>query len=78
MKTLHVEAHWDPEANVWCATSDILGLATEAPTLEDLSAKLRIIIPELLEANHLLDDTRLDEVSYQLTSYRQEQIPLAS
>lgn len=79
MMTFHVEAHWDPEAKVWFATSDdILGLATEAPTFEALSAKLQIMIPEMLEANRLLNDTRFDEVSYQLTSYRQEQFRLAS
>jgi predicted RNase H-like HicB family nuclease len=51
----HIDAHWDPEAGVWIATSDdVPGLATEAPTVEALSKKLRIMIPELLEANHLL------------------------
>ena len=51
----HVDADWDPEAEVWVATSDdVPGLATEAPTVEALSEKLRIIIPELLEANQLL------------------------
>jgi len=45
-------ADWDPEARVWVATSaDVPGLATEAPTVEALADKLRIMIPELLEAN---------------------------
>jgi len=47
----HVEATWDPEAEVWVATSeDVPGLATEAPSLERLREKLRTIVPELLEA----------------------------
>jgi predicted RNase H-like HicB family nuclease len=51
----HVDADWDPEAEVWVATSeDVPGLATEAPTVEALAEKLRIMIPELLEANQLL------------------------
>ncbi len=51
----HVQADWDAEANVWVATSDdVPGLATEAATIEDLTARLRSIIPELLEANGLL------------------------
>lgn len=48
----HVHADWDPEAGVWVATSDdVPGLATEAPTVEALTEKLRTMIPELLEAN---------------------------
>jgi predicted RNase H-like HicB family nuclease len=51
----HVQADWDPEAGVWVATSDdVPGLATEAETIEALAEKLRAIVPELLEANHLL------------------------
>jgi predicted RNase H-like HicB family nuclease len=52
--TYHVQADWDPEAGVWVATSaDVPGLATEAETIEDLTIRLRTIIPELLEANGL-------------------------
>jgi predicted RNase H-like HicB family nuclease len=52
-----VHADWDPEAGVWVATSDdVPGLATEASTIEALAAKLRIMVPELLEANHLRPD----------------------
>jgi Domain of unknown function (DUF1902)/Acetyltransferase (GNAT) family len=47
-----VEAFWDKEAEVWAATSDeIPGLATEADTLESLTQKLRIMVPELLQLN---------------------------
>ncbi len=49
---LFIRAEWDPEAGVWVATSDdVPGLATEAETLEGLSAKLEIMVPELLDAN---------------------------
>lgn len=51
-KPLFVRAEWDNEALVWVATSDdVPGLATESDTLENLISKLKIIIPELLEAN---------------------------
>ena len=47
-----VRAEWDGEAQVWVATSDdVPGLATEADTMEQLVVKLRVMIPELLEAN---------------------------
>lgn len=45
-----VSALWDAEARVWVATSeDVPGLATEAPTVEALRAKIETMIPELLE-----------------------------
>lgn len=52
-----VIATWDPEAAVWVAASDdVPGLVTEAESLKLLVAKLRTLIPELLEANqHLLN-----------------------
>lgn len=51
-KPLFVRAEWDEEARVWVATSeDVTGLATEGSTLEDLIEKLKVMIPELLEAN---------------------------
>lgn len=43
---------WDSEASVWVvASSDVPGLATEAPALDALKAKLDVLIPELLAAN---------------------------
>ena len=51
-KPLFVHAEWDEEARVWVATSeDVSGLATESNTIEELVEKLRVMIPELLEAN---------------------------
>jgi hypothetical protein len=50
-----VNAFWDTEAKVWVATSaDVPGLATEARDVNALIKKLRVMIPELLEANGLL------------------------
>ena len=66
-----VHADWDPEAKVWVATSDdVPGLATEAPTVEALAEKLRIMIPELLEANQLLSGDQPDAIAFELTSHR--------
>jgi predicted RNase H-like HicB family nuclease len=78
--TYHVEADWDPDAGVWVATSaDVPGLATEAETIEDLANRLRIMIPELLEANGLLlGDASSDSIAFELTSHRQELVTLAS
>ncbi len=49
-----IRAERDNEAQVWVATSDdVPGLATEDSTLEDLIQKLKLLVPELLEANGL-------------------------
>ena len=78
--TYHVEADWDPEANVWVATSDeVPGLATEAATIEELAARLRTLIPELLEANGLLPaHVPGDRRAFELTSHRRELVTLAT
>ncbi|MDR2001146.1 MAG: DUF1902 domain-containing protein [Zoogloeaceae bacterium] len=63
-KILFIRAEWDSEAEVWVATSDdVPGLATEAETIEALSAKLEILVPELLEANGYLNEA---EVPFEL------------
>jgi len=55
MAPYQVKAEWDEEASVWVASSDdVPGLATGADTFEGLIDKLKIVIPELLEANGLL------------------------
>jgi len=52
---LKVQATWDAEASVWVAESDdVPGLITEADSFEALLGKLRVLIPELLEANGAL------------------------
>ena len=51
-KLYYVHAEWDDEARVWVASSEAVpGLATEAETIEELVARLKTLIPELLSAN---------------------------
>jgi predicted RNase H-like HicB family nuclease len=67
-KIFFVRAEWDQETLVWVASSDdVPGLATEAETLEALSAKLERMIPELLEANGVALGA---EVPYELLARR--------
>jgi hypothetical protein len=69
-KPLFVRAEWDEEARVWVATSDdVPGLATEEDTLEDLIGKLKVMIPELLDANGLIGE---NEVPFELLTRRFE------
>ena len=51
-RSFEVTASWDDEAQVWVATSeDVLGLVTEARSLDDLYARVLAVTPELLRDN---------------------------
>ena len=70
-KPLIVHATWDDEAKVWVATSnDILGLATEADSMDALVRKLQVMIPELLDANGYPDgdDKDLFQINSELSA----------
>jgi len=69
-KPLFVRAEWDEVARVWVATSDdVPGLATEEDNLEKLIGKLKVMIPELLDANESKGDR---EVPFELLTRRFE------
>jgi hypothetical protein len=70
VKPFFVRAEWDEEASVWVATSDdVPGLATEEANMEALIEKLKVIIPELLEANGIRID---QEVPFEVMTRRFE------
>jgi predicted RNase H-like HicB family nuclease len=70
-RPLTVRAFWDPEAGVWVATSDdVPGLITEAETRDKLVEKLKVLIPELLDANSYPDGD--DEVPFRLLTVQDE------
>lgn len=75
--TYTVEAFWDAEAEVWVATSeDVIGLVTEATTIELLTQKLHAIIPELIELNNL--SNHQGSIHFELIGHRQESIQVAA
>jgi hypothetical protein len=49
LRSIDVEVRWDPEASVWVATAEGIGLVTEAETVEQLRAKLPRMAADLLE-----------------------------
>jgi predicted RNase H-like HicB family nuclease len=58
-QNFRVTAQWDDEAGVWVATSDdIVGLVTEAPTLDALFERVVAVAPELLADNGVPIDGR--------------------
>ena len=73
-----IETFWDEEVEVWVATSDdIFGLATEANSLESLTEKLRVMIPELLIINQQIPEGYQGEIFLDIISHRQELIKVA-
>jgi predicted RNase H-like HicB family nuclease len=73
-----VHCTWDPEAEVWVAESDdVPGLATGADTLDALVETLKVVIPELLEANDLLAADSGD-IPFVVVAERQERAPRAA
>jgi Domain of unknown function (DUF1902) len=72
-KVYGVKADWDNDAGVWVATSDdVPGLATEAGTFDGLVEKLRVVVPELLEANGILPPNEAASASFRVSAERVE------
>ena len=73
-RTYVVRAKWDDEAKVWVAASDdVPGLVVEASSVEKLIQKLRVLGPEMLEANGVPASAAYQ---VQLLAQYQEQIRL--
>jgi len=69
-KALFIRAEWDHEAiGLGSHQRDVPGLATESDTLENLVHKLKVVIPELLEANGM---DLAQETPFELLSRRFE------
>ena len=73
-----VRAMWDDEAEVWVASSEnVPGLITEAATMEMLIQKLKIMIPELLDANGVMP-LNIPNIPFHLYSERTETIVISA
>lgn len=63
IRSLTIDARFDPEAGVWLATSaDLPGLVVEADTWPAMIDEVRLVIPDLLElsgANEVLKQAGL-------------------
>ena len=51
-RSFTVEAKWDPDAKVWVAETDIIGLALEAETLDEFESALGELAIECIVTNH--------------------------
>ena len=73
-----VRAQWDPEAEVWVATSaDLPGLVTEAESHQELVKKLHEMIPDLLEGEDF-GDGQLPEIPVMIMSEHMQKVRLRS
>jgi predicted RNase H-like HicB family nuclease len=74
-----VRCTWDAEAAVWVAESDdVPGLATGGDTLDALIEKLKVVIPDLLEANGLLPTDHAGDIPFAIIAERHERAPVAA
>ncbi|MES9901907.1 MAG: DUF1902 domain-containing protein [Sedimenticola sp.] len=74
-KKILVLALWDSEAKVWVATSDdVPGLATEADSAIELKEKLKILIPELLLENGVIDGCEMSAIPFHLHSEKNDEL----
>lgn len=73
---IHITAEWDEEAGVWyVAECSLPGLVTEAPTADELLAKVAAMIADLVECTH---DHDACEVPIDLVAHRASVVRLAA
>ena len=63
-----ISAAWDAEAAVWSGHCDDIPAAADAPTLDELLAKISVMALDLLPDNH--PDIDLNALYLQLTALR--------
>jgi hypothetical protein len=65
-----VRAEWDDEAKVWVATSEDIGLVTEAASLEALREKVPGMVADLLEDQPHPHDLPIEIIAHSHTLLR--------
>lgn len=70
-----ISATWDPEAAVWTGHNDDIPAAADAPTLDELLAKIAAMTLDVLPDNH--PDVDPQSVFLQITALREAR-PLAA
>jgi hypothetical protein len=71
-----VTAQWDGEAGVWWCANDELPLTTEAPTFEQLVARVLEIAPEIAAENGLAAPG--DEIELHVVAERVQTVPVVA
>lgn len=75
-KAFEITARWDDEASVWWCSNDELPLTTEAPTFEQLVARVLEIAPEIAAENGLAAPG--DEIELHVVAERVHSVPVVA
>ena len=75
-KTFEIKAEWDAEAEIWWCSNDELPLTTEAPTFEELVARVLEIAPEIAAVNGLAAPG--DEIELHVVGERVQSVPVVA
>ena len=75
-KAFEIRAEWDDEAEVWWCSNDELPLTTEAPTFEELVARVLEIAPEIAAENGLAAPG--DEIELHVVAERVQAVPVVA
>jgi hypothetical protein len=70
-----ISADWDAEASVWSGHCDDIPAAADAPTLDELLAKISAMAIDLLPDNH--PDIDPASLFVQITALREAEAPAA-
>jgi hypothetical protein len=73
-KAFEITAQWGDEAGVWWCSNDELPLTTEAPTFEELVARVIEIAPEIAAVNGLAAPG--DEIELHVVGERVQSVPV--
>ena len=73
MATWTFMAEYDSEVRVWWTSNDALGIATEGDSLEQLAAKLDVMVPEMVEENgaFLSEEERREPHAFRLIAHHE-------
>jgi hypothetical protein len=75
-RAFEITAQWDDEAGVWWCSNDELPLTTEAPTFEQLVARVLEIAPEIAAENGLAAPG--DEIELHIVAERVQSVPVVA
>jgi hypothetical protein len=75
-KVFDIRAEWDGEAGIWWCSNDELPLTTEAPTFEQLVARVLQIAPEIAAENGLAKPG--EEIELRVIAERIQSVPVVA
>ncbi len=74
MRVVVARAIWDDEAKVWSSVVEDLHIFTEAPSIEVLRERLKLIVPDMLEER----GEAAGDVSIEIIAHVSDHVKLAA